>query len=239
VKDYDAEVTFYQQLANHDSVLRAASPGSEVRSWTISGKTASGSPFSLALRNRYVSDYDIADAVPWDVADQVYILSSLKGVTLDSVDISGTVTEDTTTYRVGRVQQYRAGAWHWISRTRPVYGHAGQTLNLRTALSSETGTRFVSSKVKIPNSVRGVKGSYTIGGVAEETDDDEFFDDEEYEEYPSGSLSEILAYYRKQRSTDQLYGSLRAGGRTVSFKTNPADKIIYGSVTVPVRVALR
>jgi hypothetical protein len=238
VKDYDAEVTFYQQLANHDSVLRAASPGSEVRSWTISGKSASGSPFSLALRNRYMSDYDIAEAVPWDVADQVYVLSGLKGVTIDSVDIAGTVTDDTTTYRVGRVQQYRAGAWQWISRTRPVYGHAGQTLNLRTALSSETGSRFVSSKVKIPNSVRGVKGSYTVGGVAEDTDDDEFFDDEEYEEYPSGSLSEILAYYRKQRSTDQLYGSLRAGGRTVSFKTNPADKIIYGSVTVPVRVAL-
>jgi hypothetical protein len=240
VKDYDAEVTFYQQVASHDSVLRAASPGSEVRSWTISGKSASGSPFSLALRNRYTSDYDIGFEVPWDVADQVYALSSLKGVTLDSVDITGTVSDDTSSYRVAKVQQYRAGAWQTISRSRPIYGHPGQYVNIRTALSSESGPRFVSSKVKIPTSARGTKGSYTIGGIVEDVDDDEYFDDEEeYEEYPTGSLSEILAYYRKQRSTDQLYGSLRVGGRTVSFKTNPADKIVYGSVTVPVRVALR
>jgi hypothetical protein len=240
VKGWIPDVTLDQIFANHDAVLDDYTfAGSEVRSWRITGKDALGAPFTLALRNRFSSDEDVSVEPAFVIADQVYALSSVKGVTLESLESDATATDDTSTYRVGRVQQYRAGAWHWISRNRPVYGHAGQVLNVRTELTSEAGTRFLSSKVTIPKSVRGVTGSYTIGGIVESDDDEEFFDDEDYEEYPSGNLPELLAYYRKQHSTDQLYGSLRAGGRTVSFKTAPADKIIYGSRSVPLRVALR
>jgi len=241
IKGWIPDIALDQIFANHDSVLDDYTfAGSEARTWRITGKDASGAPFALSLRDRFSSDEDLSIEPAFVIADQLYALSSVKGVTLESLESDATATDDTTTYRVGRVQQYRAGAWHWITRTRPVYGHAGQVLNVRTELTSETGTRFLASKVTIPNSVRGVTGTYTIGGIVQSDDDEEFFDDEDYEEYPSSdSLPELLAYYRRQHSSDQLYGSLRAGGRTVAFKTAPADKIIYGSKTVPVRVALR
>lgn len=241
VKDYAAAVTFYQQVASHDSVIRAASPGSEVRSWTFAGKDANGAPFSLALRNRYTSDYDIAYEVPWEVADQVYVLSGLKGVSLDSVDITSTVTDDVTTYRAKRVQQYRSGKWQTVSSERPIYGRPGTYVSLRTVLTSEGGVRYLSNKVKLPKAAKGKKGIYAVAGLSDEPIDEEDFEEVEGEEieYPEGDLPSVLAYYRKQPSSDQLTGSLRINGQALRFKTNPADKVIYGSVRVPVRVAWR
>lgn len=248
VKPYTAAVTFYQQLANHDSVLRAAVPGSEKKVWTITGKDGSGAPFSLALRDRYVSEEDIASESPWDTADQIYFLLQVKGVRVDSVDIAHTVTDDTSTYRVARVEQFYKGAWVKINDSRPIRARPGKLATVRTVLAREDGTtRTVSSNVMIRSWAAGGTGSYVVRGVnadedeeAEEPDEEEGL--EENEEFiipPTSSLPALLAYYRQQIGSDQLAGRVMLRGTPVSFKSPRVDKVIYGSVRVPIRVASR
>jgi len=242
VKPYTPAVTFYQQLANHDSVLRAAIPGSEKKVWTIAGKDSSGAPFSLALRDRYVSEDDITFESPWDVADQVYALSLVKGVRVESVNIADTVTDDASTYRVARVEQFYKGAWVKISSSRPIRARPGKLVTARTVLAREDGTtRVVSSNVMIRSWAAGSSGSYVVRGVDAE-DDDEGEDEEEEDDFmmpPTGSLDELIAYYKQQIGADQLAGKVTLGGTPVSFKTPRVDKVIYGSVRVPIRVASR
>ncbi len=241
VKPYTPAVTFYQQLANHDSVLRAAIPGSEKKVWTISGKDGSGAPFSLALRDRYVSEEDIALESPWDVADQVYALSLVKGVRVESVNIADTVTEDTSTYRVARVEQFYKGGWVKISSSRPIRARPGKLLTARTVLAREDGTtRVVSSNVMIRSWAAGSSGSFVVRGV--DADDEEEMEEDEEEEFivpPTGSLADLLAFYKQQIGADQLAGKVTLDGEPVSFKSPRVDKVIYGSVRVPIRVASR
>ena len=80
---YSADVTFGQQIVNHDRVLDAIQPGGEDLSWTIQGTDENGAPFTLAWDDRYVSNFDITFESSWDLADTVYVLSNLPDVTID------------------------------------------------------------------------------------------------------------------------------------------------------------
>jgi hypothetical protein len=238
VKPYTAAVTFYHQLANHDSVLRAAIPGSEKKVWTVTGKDSSGAPFSIAMRDRYVSEEDIAFESPWDLADQVAALSSLKGVRVATVDIADTVTDDTSTYRVARVEQRYRGRWLRISASRPIRARPGKLVTARTVLSREDGTtRVVSSNVMIRSWAAGSSGSYVVSGATDK--EEEADEEEEFTLPPTGSLAELLAYYKQRSGADQLAGKVTLRGTPVSFKSPRVDKVIYGSVRVPIRVASR
>jgi len=234
LRGFNAEVAFYQQLANHDVVLDAMQGGSELASWTVTGRDAAGTEFTLLGRDRYVSEEDIAFESPWDVADQVAVLSSLKGVTLTSVDIASNVTDDTSTYSVVGVQQYRNGAWVSVRSTRPIVGTAGRKLALRAVLRSGAVTRVVRTPVQVPSSAAGAEGEFVVFSND--------FDMEEFEpSYPTGSLDSVLAYFRNRASNDQVIGSLRLEGeeqsfKPVSVKSPLVKKVVEGEVTVPVRI---
>jgi hypothetical protein len=233
IKSWNADVVFDQQLANHDRVIDGTIPGGEVKTWVITGKDGQGNPFSLALRNRYVSEDDITWTSPWDVADQVYVLSGLKGVTLNRVDIEGTVTDDNSTYSVVRLQHYRHGAWQTVGRKRPILANPGHTAGLRAVLSRDDGSTFATPKfrVMIPAQAAGEVGTVTVGGQDSEED---FFEEDGY---PSGSLEKVLAFYRKQPSNDQLSGHVYFDDLNgVSFSSAALSKVIFGSVDVPIRV---
>lgn len=235
VKPYAADVAFYHQLGNHDSVIRAIVPGSEKKTWAVTGKDASGNAFAIAMQDRYVSEDDIAFESPWDVADQVYVLSRLRGVTIDNVTIAATVTDDTSTYTVSKVQQLRKGVWVNVKATRPILARPGRKATIRTLLTSDDGTsKYLSTNVVIPAKAAGRSGAYSIHGIDYEEDWEE-----EFEENipPSGSLASVLAFYQKWVSNDQLSGNVYLGSTTLPLRSAHTDKVIYGSVRVPIRVA--
>ena len=154
---------FYQVLANNDRVIDGLMAGSELQTWTIKGHTAAG-PWILNMAERYVSSDDITFEVPWEIADQVYFLGRLPGVTIDRVWVAGTVNEDTSVYSMGTVRQYQAGAWRPVSTSNPIRARAGQTLRLKVALNSASGSRNLWVALTVPKAAGESRGRLSLVG---------------------------------------------------------------------------
>jgi hypothetical protein len=159
----NADMTFYEQLANHDAVLESYGPGSEDQSWTITG-TDNGAPFSLGFAEKYASDYDIAFESPWDVADAVWALSRMAGVDVDTVAISGEIADDHSTWRLVQVEQRRGGKWVTLARRKPAIVASGGTLNLRAVLENGTQDRTIPLSMRVPGRVGRGEGMLMLAG---------------------------------------------------------------------------
>jgi hypothetical protein len=129
VPEASASTTFSQLLGNQDRVLDSILKGSEVLSWEILGHEADAAPFRLAVQDRYVSDFDIAFESSWEIADFVFALSRIKGVTIDGVTMTSDVSDDRSTWEVTRVEQLRAGSWVAVNRRHPAFATAGKVLS--------------------------------------------------------------------------------------------------------------
>ncbi len=234
LKAFNAEVTFYQQLANHDRVIDGMSPGTEFVMWTIEGRDADGKPFTLKMRDRYMSEEDIGYEVVWDAADQVSVLTGLKGVTVDRVEIYGSAKDDTSTYTIAGVEQYIGGKWVRVHSGRSILGQAGKNLAVRTILKSGSTTRTVLTAVRVPADAWGARGQYVLGDL--------FGGDEDEEPVgPTGNLTSVLAYYKNWVGNDQVAGALRLESydeplKPVLFRSGITDKVIEGSARIPVRI---
>ena len=158
-----AEMTLYQQLANHDSVFDAIAGGSELQRWTITG-TDSGVPFSITHRDRFTSDSDIAFESPWDVADAVWALSKMPGVVVADVTIKGDLVDDHSTWRVTKLEQNRGGRWFTLDRRHPAVGQAGGTLRVRALVENSTDATTVSVAIPVPTRAQGMSGVIFVGG---------------------------------------------------------------------------
>lgn len=232
VPEYNAATTFYQQVANHDRVLDGILAGSELMNWTISGTDADGSTFTLANEDRYASNYDITFESPWELADLVWFLSSFEGVTVDDVDVSGAVSDDSSTWRVERVEQKRDGVWSKVSRRVPAIATAGKTLNLRAVLSGAADeSMVVPLSLDIPAKV-GRSGFMEVAGGGWQWTN-------YYNAQSVDDIAEVLAgAVRNDAVAANLWLDSVTGRRPlrVQDKTEPTDKVVYGAKRVMVRV---
>ncbi len=229
VPESNAAVTFYQQLANHDRVLDGIVAGSELMTWTVSGDD-NGTPFSFGMTDRYASNYDIAFESPWEVADLVWFLSAFEGVTVESVTIDGDVSDDSSMWRVARVEQRRDGEWVKVSRRIPAIAKAGRALNVRAVLES-TGDaiRTVPLSLDIPDDA-GRRAMLSVEGGAwqwtnyyEATDVDDIAD----------ALADAV---RNDAVSANLYLEGKRRMAMVSDHSEPTDKVVTGGKRVFVRI---
>ena len=112
------DVTLYELLANHQATLDAYQGGTEDQSWTVTGHTADG-PFTLHAGNRYTDTSDITFTAIWDLPDMLWLLTHLDGVTIDSVDQTSAITDNTSVHKIQGLQQRRSGSWHNVDGTTP------------------------------------------------------------------------------------------------------------------------
>ena len=147
---YNADVTFSHLLANHDVVLSAIQPGSEVGAYTITGTDADGQPFDIELTDRYTSRYDIAFEGIWDISDIVWMLSQMRDVTLTSVDAGIDISDETRMQTVSKVEQRRGNTWVQVNRRNAAVVKPGGVLQLRVTLTGGDGPRTVAMTVKVP-----------------------------------------------------------------------------------------
>ena len=153
VRDYNADVTFSQLLANHDRVVDAYQPGSEAADFTITGTDANGNGFNIEWGDTYVSDFDISYESSYEIADAVYVLSRMKGVQVDSVVAEADVVDSTSVLRLKTVQQKRGAKWVTIGRKQPVRVTQGSTLRLRAQVTGGGTTKWLPISVAVPNKV--------------------------------------------------------------------------------------
>ena len=230
IPEANAEMTFYQQLVNHDRVLDGIIGGSELMEWTVTGTDADGSPFSLSSSDRFASDSDIAFSSPWEVADIVWVLSALEGVTVDTVSVDAAVDDDSSTWEVVAVQQRRSGEWVKVTRRQPALVRAGSTLKLRAVLEGPAGTRTVPLQFAIPVRAAGSMGGVEVTGGSWS------------ESFPGdvNSVDEMETYVAKLTRNDaveaRMFLELGRRAYTKRVVSSPTEKVVVGQRRVSVLV---
>lgn len=164
VPRYTADALFGQFIANHDRVLDGIVRGSEVQEWTINGTRAGGEDFTLTYADRYTSPYDITWGSVFELADLVYTLSALPGVTVNSVDVASDVNDDTGMWEIRAVEQLRKGDWKKVTDKAPAVVRAGKTVKLRLVLKGPDGTTTVPASMQVPRQARGVRAYLNVVG---------------------------------------------------------------------------
>ena len=227
---YNADITFAQILANHDRVVDAIQPGSEVASFSVTGHDGDGNAFDIAFTERYTSRFDIAFEAVLEVANIVYALSRMRDLTIDEVTATADVTDDTAVYRVKEVEQKRGGRWVEIGRRDPVVVTPGGTLQLRATLAGD-GTSFtVPLTVDVPNGVSR-RGFLEVSGGASS------WDDAIYRAKTPAQMEEAVeSMVRNDEVAANLY-FLKRGRDTLSTDSSEAqDLVVRGREFAEVRV---
>ncbi len=175
LSDGNAEVAYYQQVANHERVLDGYAKGSEVNTWTITGTDEKGKAFSLKATDRFVSPYDVSDEPSYALADFLYGLSSLPKVKVTSVSADAKVVDDFSTWTVSAIEQRRGGTWVKVTRKAPATAKAGGTLSVRAVMKSAGATKYVPVSYKVPKKAVKTRAVVQfIGGNS--TSRDSFFE---------------------------------------------------------------
>jgi hypothetical protein len=225
-----ASTTFYETIANHDRVIDGIIEGSELLSWTINGHEEDGSTFSLAVTDRFASDYDITFAAAWDLADFVYALSAIKGVTIDDVTMDSAVDDDNSTWTVSRLEQRVGGDWQKVGKGAPVVAKAGKTAVLRAVLTGASGSRTVPVSMKIPDEAQGMVGRMQVLGGSYVWSN---------LQYPR-SVAQAEKFVDTMVRNDEVQATMsffkRRGEITTTKVTDPLDKVVDGRKRVKVIV---
>ena len=159
-----AEMTFNQHLANHDRVVDGIMAGSSHLDYTVSGTDESGNPFEIDFSDHFTSPYDITFDSAFDVADLVWGLTSIEGVSVDDVTMSSEVMTDKTTYTIDELQQRRKGKWVTLGKGKPAVVKAGKTLHLRAVLDSPSGSATTTYNFAVPKRFHDQRGFLSVTG---------------------------------------------------------------------------
>jgi hypothetical protein len=222
--------TFYEMVSNHDRVLDSAIAGSELLGWTIDGHGADGTPFQIRVTDRYVSGNDITVDSSFELADFVYSLGGVPGVTIDAVSTASTVVDDSSTWEVVGLEQKVGGDWVRLGRGTPLVTTAGSTPALRALLTGTGGSRTVPVTLSVPGRAVGLRGRLEVVGGSQVWSP---------YAYPS-SLAEAQKYDDTLVRNDSLqvqlslFGERQGISRTTG--TPSTQKVVVGSTHVKVRV---
>jgi len=225
-----AEMTFNEHLANHDRVVDGIVGGSAEQEYTITGTDAKGQAFEIGYSDRFHSSYDISFESAFDTADVVWGLTSIEGVTVDSVAMTSDVSEDKSTYTVTAVQQRKGGEWVNVSRKSPATVKAGHTLKLRSVLSGPSGTRYARYSFAVPERFHDQRGFLSVSGG------NWLYSEAAYQ--PTvGKIAKALADQVRNDATQAQFSVSNERGEIVRTKvSDPVDRVVNGDRRVKVLV---
>ncbi|WP_372727089.1 SpoIVB peptidase S55 domain-containing protein [Nocardioides sp.] len=221
--------TFYQVLSTNDRVRDGYGKGSALLDWTISGHVGAD-PFELSATDRYASEWDITYESAWPVADLIWALSSISDLSIDEVRTDNAIDDDSSTWRVVGVEQYRKGAWRSVSRKVPALAKAGRKLVLGINLRSSADRIRVPVRMMVPRKAGGSGGRISaLGGGMMWSELGNLHTIEQAERYVASLVR-----------NDQVAVELSLEGRrrpiTVDTLSDPTEKVVLGRKWVRVLV---
>ena len=225
-----AEMTFNEHLANHDRVVDGVTGGSAAQDYTITGTDADGSAFSIDFRDRFQSPSDITFDSAFDVADIVYGLTSIEGVSVDSVTMHSDVTTDKSAYSITAVQQRKNGKWVKVTGKAPATIQAGRTVQLRAVLSGPSGTRYAKYSFAVPKRFHDKKAFvYVTGG-------NWLFSEAAYQPTVNKIAKAVNAQVRNDETQAQLSVSTNRAEYLKTVVSGAVDKVVNGERRVKVLI---
>ncbi len=153
-----------QQMTSHDRVLDGWIKGSELNSYTITGRNPSNNGFTLQWVDRYQSSDDLSQEGAWELAEFVYGLTDIPGVTITSIKADSTVVDDSAKWEVSSIEQRRGRDWVKISKKEPARIKAGTTLKARVVLKGQGGTIMVPVSYPVPRKAAGSRAALQVLG---------------------------------------------------------------------------
>lgn len=225
-----ADVFFAQNLGNADRIIDGIHGGTADRTYTATGKDADGNDFTLNLDNLYESDDDISAGSVWNEADLTYFLSSMEGVTVDSVSTTADYSDDTTVLTVDKLSVKQGSRWVKVGRRDVVPVLAGQVLKLRADLLGASGTTQVPFQVQVPTRPVSRFGQVSFRGGSEYSPRGL---------YRAETPQQLIDALAGAPRNDQGVGSLDLFGRrvqSVTTTTAPFGTVIRGSKSFGLRV---
>lgn len=231
VPRFMADVTWVQIIGNQDRVIDAIKEGSALQTWTVTGRRANGSPFSVDVTERYADSFDISFATPWDVANAVWTLGGFTGVKVDDVSVSSAVNDDATAWRLRGLEQRRGGNWFPVGPGQPVVAQAGATVRIRVTMTNQGTTARPVVQMAIPRRAAGARGRLAfVGG------------DSTWNEPDTGSLDAFISSLEGALRNDEVRGDLSletSEGASIerSVVMAPRSKVVRGSLRAPVRIS--
>jgi hypothetical protein len=230
IPDANASVTFYEQLANHDSVLDAIVKGSSDVGWTVTGDD-NGTPFELSSSDVYTSTYDIAYESVWELADLVWVLSDFPGVTITDVDATSDVNDNLDTLRVVGMQQKRGGELVDINRRHEAVVRSGGTLRLVVTLEDSVTGDLSTTRLSLSVPAKAGRNGYLYveGGDWEYTP-----------VWRADNVDELTKVLAKSAHNDEVVGTLSTYSRRSSTRSRatsePTGMVVQGSARAEVRI---
>lgn len=225
---YAPDATIYQLWGNEDRVFDAWSAGGALQSWTITGTRPNGSRFTLKDGDRYASQYDISAESSWDVADQVWELSTIPGVTLKTVKVTTSMKDDASTWSLARIEQRKGGKWGTVKNR--VDTRAGAMLRMRAILTDGKTEKKLFWTYRVPRKLAQGWASLTVLGGGSDYS------------WSGGtpSIGSVLKSARTGLRNDELMWEMRGsgvGGSVRQDHTNKAERrVIEGERYLNVRV---
>ena len=184
----------------------------------------------IGFNDRFQSPSDITFDSAFDVADIVYGLTSIEGVTVDTVTMHSDVSADKSAYTVTAVQQRKNGEWVKVTGKAPATIKAGQTLQLRAVLSGPSGTRYATYSFAVPKRYHDKKGFVYVSGG------NWLYSEAAYQPTVNKIAKAVKAQVRNDETQAQFSISNNRGERVKTVVSGAVDKVVNGERRVKVLI---
>jgi SpoIVB peptidase S55 len=239
-------------LANLDRTFQKIGEGTSPVSWTVTGRTGGGKPFTLSRTNRFASQFDVSFDSIFEMLDFLSIIQGQPFVEVhfSTTTITASADEVFRRYRIDKVlRKTGANTYTEVSSRRPIRVRAGGTVQIRVRLTPYKNRGPVQNldfSYRIPSDRAGSGGALEVLGGASAFSEDIFclFDPDACEGVGRvQNLSQILGRLDRQPRNDQLIATMtidpapRPGSRPAVIKqVRTASQIVRGQRSIPVIV---
>jgi hypothetical protein len=213
--EYVPMIALTHALSNVDFTRDEIDEGSAELSWTITGTTASGDPWSLERTNLFSSQYDINYESLFEMEGHLYALLSqtFEDIEFTGVDVNGTYFDSVDQLTLSKVEVSTDGETY--STKRRVRIARGGTVYVRATLepSGDGDDQVVDLQFEIPRRVK-YSGSIEIAGGQS------YYFDYYCLIYPQDcggttseieSLEDLIAQFESAPTNDTLRGTVFGG----------------------------
>ena len=167
-QEYLPYISYAHTYYNVATITDADGPGSGTLDLTVNGTDEAGDPWTVSISDTYSSEYNLADEVGYygvyrTLSELVY--QRFEDVNVDSVDISGSLSDDDLTARVKKVLS-RTNQQHTFKQRHTIQVHRGGRIDLRVVvLPTDSDTPVtVDIRIDVPGKLRRSGDLLVIGG---------------------------------------------------------------------------
>jgi hypothetical protein len=239
-------------LANLDRTVQKIGEGTALLSWTVTGRTGGGKPWTLSRTNRFASQFDVSFESIFEMLDFLSIIQGQPFVEahFSTTTMTASADEVFRRYRIDKVlRRTGANTYTEVSSRRPIRVRAGGTVQIRVRLTpfkNRGAVQNVDFTYRIPRDRAGSGGTLDVVGGASAFSEDIFclFDPDACEGVGRvQNFSQILRRLDRQPRNDQLIATMtidpapRPGSRpAVTKQVHTASQIVTGQRSIPVIV---